>query len=214
MFVCPGEILDIPHYGQMKQFYVTLVKGCHGTLELSSHDQSGDESLTTHFESLSMSYEIVNDVSHNASKHIETHNLHCTTVDNTGESSIDGSNISTYYSFSDKSVHESTCDNQESSTTDLIFASTPVKVDNRKSGNPREISCRRCSNISVAYYVTAVATELIIDQSRRDKTASNRDVKEKLCYDSVGGLDKQIETLKEMVELSIKSPDLFHIYGK
>lgn len=218
-FVFPGEIIDIPHYGQMKQFYVTLVEGDHGTFEVSSQDLS-DESLVEGFSSLNMSNQSISDVSCNISKYnisFKTGDLHDSIANNGGETSIDGSNISTYYSFCDESIHQDTYDNQAcptSGNTDVIFTSTPVKADTKSTNNPYEISCPRCSIATVSYYITAAVTKVVINQSRDNKSATRHGIKEKLTYDSVGGLDKQIQTLKEMVELSIKSPNVFQSYGE
>jgi hypothetical protein len=198
---------------------VTLVEGDHGTFEWSAQDHC-DESLVEDFASLNLSNANVSDSSCNISKcnfSFNTGDFHDSKLNNGCETSINDSNISTYYSFCDESIHQGTCDNQacpSSGNSDVMFTSTPVKVDKSSTNNPCEISCSQCSTAHVSYYITAATTKVIINQSHDDKDTTHDVIKEKLTYDSVGGLDKQIQTLKEMLEFSIKSPNLFQSYGE
>ena len=201
-FIFPGEIIDIPQYGQMKPFYVTTVQGDHGTFSLETSLNSCNTSLADDFTSLK--------IDNNATESVI--NSSCSNTSN--EPSLDVRNISTYYSFCDESFHHDTHDNQEypsSESLDVMFTSTPVKA--KSTNNFCDISCSRCSPATVAYYVTAAATKVIINQSEGSQKKP-RHVTEKLTYDSVGGLQQQIRTLKEIVELSIRSPGVFQSYGK
>ncbi|XP_028397901.1 ATPase family protein 2 homolog [Dendronephthya gigantea] len=205
-FVYPGEVIDIPHYGQMKQFYVTSVEGDLGTYEQSIENL--DEFLAKDLATLNIS-----NSNGNISKCIDNS---CDTsysfVSNKTEvSNIDGDSMSTYYSFCDESIRQDTADNQNCS--DVMLTSTPVKANQESSNNSYDISCSCCPSETVAYYITAAATKVIITQSADGKDKPEQVINEKLTYDSVGGLDKQIRTLKEMVELSIKSPHVFQSYG-
>lgn len=214
-YVYPGEIIDIPHYGQVKQFYVTSVEGDHGSFEVLNHDRC-DESLVQDFASLNMN----NDVSCNISKYnisSKRDDLQTSTVNNGHETSIDDSNISAYYSFSSQSIDQDTCDNHVCSSagnSDAMFTSTPVKADQKSANTFHNITCSRCSAATVSYYITAAATKIVINQSDDSKSTFRHNFKEKLTYDLVGGLDKQIQMLKEIVELSIKSPSVFQLYGE
>ena len=214
MFVYPGEIIDIPQYGQKKQFCVTLVEGDHGTLELSNWDYF-DESLVENFASLNLSNTNASYSSSSISKcdfSFKTDDLHEPNLNKSDETSINDSKVSTYYSLCNESTHQDSCDNQACPSS--MFTSTPVKVDKKLTNYPGEISCPYCSTACVSYYVTAATTKVIINESHDDNATTRRSIKEKLTYDSVGGLDKQIQTLKEILELSIKSPSLFQSYGE
>lgn len=214
-FVCLGEIIELPHYGEMEQFYVSLVEGDHGAFcgEQASQDHC-DKSLTEDFASLNISNEneIFSNVSGNRA--FNAVDLHDSAINNECKGSINTSNISTYYSFCDESIYN---DNQECPTTDksnVMSTSTPVKAGKKLMNDLHEISCCLCSLATVTYYITAAATKVTIDQLGDSKRRPQHIIKEKLTYDSVGGLSQQIETLKEMVELSIRTPNVFQSYGK
>ena len=214
-YVCPGEIIDIPHYGQVKQFCVTSVQGDHGSFEVLNHDHF-NESLVQDFASLNMS----DDISCNISKYNVTSksdDLRISNVNNVDETNLSDSNISTYYSFSNQSIGQDTCDDYVCSSagdSDAMFTSTPVKADQKSTSTRHNITCCRCSAATVSYYITAAATKIVVNQSDDSKSTFRHNFKEKLIYDLVGGLDKQIQMLKEMVELSVKSPDVFQSYGE
>jgi hypothetical protein len=214
VFVHPGEIINIPQYGQKKQFCVTLVEGDHGTFELSNQNNY-NESLVENFSSLNLSNADVSDSLYSISNFdLSFKNGDDPNLNNGDEPSINDSNVSTYYSFCNESSHQDSCHSQAPPSTDVVFTSTPVRVNKKLPNNPCEVSCPRCSTATVSYYITAAATKVIINQSHDDNDTTRRSVKEKLTYDSVGGLDKQIQTLKEILELSIKSPTLFQSYGE
>lgn len=202
-FVYPGEIIDIPHYGQVKQFYVTSVEGDHGSFEVLTHC---DESLVQDFASLNMSDGIPCNISKD--------NVSSKSVDLHTSTSINDSNASDYYSFTNQSTDQDVYDIHpcpSAGNSDTMFTSTPVKVDKKSTNACHNISCSRCSTATVLYYITAAATKIVINNS--DDSNSRHNFKEKLTYDLIGGLDKQIQMLKEMVELSIKSPNVFLSYG-
>ena len=219
MFVYPGEIIDIPYYGQVKQFYVTSVEGDHGILEILNQD-SYEESLVEDFASLNMSNEIGSNVSCNVLKYnfsVEAGDLDDSNVKSEGETSINDSNVSAYYSLCNESVDHDASNNQTSSesvNSNVMYTSTPVRIDRKSTNNPYEIYCSLCSSSTVSYYIATAATKIIIKQSHDGKSKFHQEVKEKLTYDSIGGLEKQIQILKEMVELSIKLPDVLQSYGE
>ena len=63
------------------------------------------------------------------------------------------------------------------------------------------------------FYEINSNTEVIIKEIEYDVTFSDASVKYVVKFDDLGGLSKQIETLREMIELPLKSPDLFKSYG-
>ena len=209
-FVYPGEIIDIPHYGLVKQFYVISVEGDHGSFEVLTHC---DESLVQDFASLNMSDDIPCNISKEnvSSKRAD---LHTSIANNGDETSINDSNASDYYSFTNQCADQDVYDVHlcpSAGNSDTMFTSTPVKADKKPTNACPNISCSRCSTATVSYYITAAATKIVINNS--DDSNSRHNFKEKLTYDLIGGLDKQIQMLKEMVELSIKSPNVFQSYG-
>ena len=56
-------------------------------------------------------------------------------------------------------------------------------------------------------------TEVIIKEVGNDVISADVGIHSTVRYDDFGGLDKQIEMLREMIELPLKSPDLFKSYG-
>ena len=64
-----------------------------------------------------------------------------------------------------------------------------------------------------AFFEITSSTEILIKDSENSEIMKTPNQENRVKYDDLGGLDKQIETLKEMIELPLKSPEMFRSYG-
>ena len=69
------------------------------------------------------------------------------------------------------------------------------------------------SSSSVFYYISPEETQLIILAQGAHQTKTNASTR-KVTFDSIGGLQKQVGLLREMIELPLKHPEMFTNYGK
>lgn len=220
-FVYPGEIVDVPYYGKMKQFIVTSIETEDGTYSYSSTDASHHDYLLNDFKYLRLD-ENVKDVPLDVSSDndpqkdnslLQSDVSQGSALDERNEGSIvmDASDISKYYSLLGDSIDLDADSNNDGNGR--LLTSTPLKVDRslqRCSGI--SASCSRCVAGQTVYYITAAATKLTVSQLHESRGKPQCD-KEKLTYDAVGGLTEQIEMLKEIVELPLKASSVFKSYG-
>ena len=103
-------------------------------------------------------------------------------------------------------------DLNNSSVTEKLDTCTS-NSDLRKDYCTPKIERTKTSEKHSVFFTISSATEIII------KTSQDNGIKDDSCtkfvvrFDDLGGLDKQIEDLREMIELPLKSPDLFKSYG-
>ena len=71
----------------------------------------------------------------------------------------------------------------------------------------------QCGRKSVLYYISPEETHLTIHAhgTRQNKTNEPR---RKVTFESIGGLQKQVALVREMIELPLKHPEMFTSYGK
>lgn len=197
------------YYGDTKTFIVTSVAGDHGTFQCpnKSLDEDSNELFTKKLALLSLNNDNFTVSNSNDSKLRDLSELNDSRfkVEN-GEFCDD---VSVYYSFKDDSSNESLCGNN---SREAIVTSTPVKAHEIFTNNSDDIR-NFPSPGSIVYYISAAATKIVINASDKDQNSKNR-IKNKLSYECIGGVDKQIKMLKEMIELSLKSPSIFQTYGK
>ncbi|KAG8134639.1 hypothetical protein E2320_007742, partial [Naja naja] len=62
------------------------------------------------------------------------------------------------------------------------------------------------------FYFISSRTRVSFSQSQA-KVTEECNLEPKVTYDSIGGLSNQLKTIKEMIELPLKQPDLFRKYG-
>ena len=219
-FAYPGEIVEIPYYGKMKQFLVTALEGSDGTCSYAPTGACGNYSLVNDFKSLNL-VENKKDVSGNlfTSTNYNTSQSDVSlesVVNESIEGSMNNSDVTKYYSLLGDSIDidddDSDHDNYSSRNGDLL-TSTPLKMNNTSESftvTSSSYSC--CTASNCVYYIASSATKLIVTQSHESAIKTQRD-KETLTYDLVGGLAEQIRVLKEIVELPLKAPDMFKSCG-
>ena len=66
---------------------------------------------------------------------------------------------------------------------------------------------------SVFYYISPEQTQLLI-YAHGASHSNNNDSRTKVTFDSIGGLQKQVKLVREMIELPLKHPEMFTSHGK
>jgi len=76
-----------------------------------------------------------------------------------------------------------------------------------------ELEPHQCDGQSVFYYISPDETRLTIHAhgARQNEQSQSRN---KVTFESIGGLQKQVELVREMIELPLKHPEMFTNYGK
>lgn len=69
------------------------------------------------------------------------------------------------------------------------------------------------SQNSETFYFISSRTRVSFIQPQA-KVTEEYNLEPKVTYDSIGGLSNQLKTIKEMIELPLKQPDLFRKYGR
>lgn len=83
-----------------------------------------------------------------------------------------------------------------------------------KSCLQSELESNPCGNQSVVfYYISPEETHLPI-HTHGARQSECKESRRKVTFESIGGLKKQVELVREMIELPLKHPEMFTNYGK
>ncbi|XP_060634949.2 ATPase family gene 2 protein homolog A [Anolis sagrei] len=209
--VLPGNILQITFYGRSCDLIVTEVKGTDGVLLQmpdSSISKPTEESSLENFDtsdfdlSAQLGKLLIEDsqgvtststpckeADHSISVNVSNDALGC------GELSFDSTEKS---SFGDgASTSTSHCE-----VSDKGFGSEEV-LQNDKRGTP---------SMSQTFYFISSRTKITFTEPR-SKVTEECNLEPKVTYDSIGGLSDQLKSIREIIELPLKQPDLFRRYG-
>ena len=94
------------------------------------------------------------------------------------------------------------------------FPSNMKHVEHDSQGCPRTaLEPNQCDGQSVFYYISPEETSLTI-YAHGARQNEQSESKRKVTFESIGGLQKQIALVREMIELPLKHPGLFTNYGK
>ncbi|XP_055958747.1 ribosome biogenesis protein SPATA5 isoform X1 [Patella vulgata] len=125
--------------------------------------------------------------------------------------------------ISDVSLDSESLLNQSTSSIQSDFdrdnspaASTPNRKQRPDSSQFHTPSARKSHTVKThktTFYKICQQTKIVIKSSQKDEDKRKTIEKRKLCFKDIGGLDKQMCLIKEMLELPLKNPDLFNAYG-
>ena len=73
--------------------------------------------------------------------------------------------------------------------------------------------CNQGGNQSVFYYISPEETQLLI-HAHGASHGKNNDSRTKVTFCSIGGLQKQVKLVREMIELPLKHPEMFTSHSK
>lgn len=185
-----GNHISVSYYGQQCDF---TVGSCEHLNELFSRvkiEQENLDHITADISDLDISGISNQDVSllHNSSSNSEP----CTP----GKDSNSKRNLD---QLASPPLVTSTPDNR---SVEKMFR-TPDQVTRKSTPSA---SCRN------EFCKVTATTKIIISQPITEEVTSSHG-KAKVMFDSIGGLSKQIELIKEMVQLPLASPQMFKIYG-
>ncbi|XP_026522821.1 spermatogenesis-associated protein 5 isoform X2 [Notechis scutatus] len=206
--VLPGNFLQVTFYGRSCDLKVTKVKGMDGVLlEMQDvlkipQELPLENSTNSHFNlSIELGKLVITDSEVPTStpcKH-EDHNISMNdSLNNMGHEALspdpaeildgDGSNLHS------ESIISQDCEKG--------FAG---------EGLPLADKTGLSQNWEPFYFISS-RTRVSFIQSQA-KVTEECNLEPKVTYDSIGGLSNQLKTIKEMIELPLKQPDLFRKYG-
>ncbi|XP_058048937.1 ATPase family gene 2 protein homolog A isoform X2 [Ahaetulla prasina] len=206
--VLPGNFLQITFYGRSCDLKVTKVKGVDGVLLEMQHvlkipqELPLENSASSHFNlSVELGKLVVtdNEVSTSTPCKHEDHNISMNdSLNSMGHEALspdpaeildsDGSNLHS------ESIVSQDCDKG------LAGEGLPLADNTGLSQNWE------------TFYFISSRTRISFNQPQAKKT-EECNLEPKVTYDSIGGLSNQLKTIKEMIELPLKQPDLFRKYG-
>uniref|UniRef100_A0A8D2JDB7 Spermatogenesis associated 5 n=1 Tax=Varanus komodoensis TaxID=61221 RepID=A0A8D2JDB7_VARKO len=215
VIVLPGNILKITFYGRSCDLMVTKVKGTDGALltwKDSSISKPSQELPLENFVSDS-------DLSVQLGKLV--------IEDNEG-----GASTSTPCKQMDLSVSINAsidvvqCDELSPGPTERLLFHDGNSSSVAQSELTKSEDCEACFgdeellqagktgtllNSETFYFISSKTRISFIDS--QTKAAEECNPEPKITYDSIGGLSNQLRTIREMIELPLKQPDLFRSYG-
>lgn len=123
-------------------------------------------------------------------------------IGNSMETAACGENTEERDSFSD-----------DVATSILHSASTPLNEQFLTGGTMLQTDERGLPINSDTFYFISSRTRINFIESQT-KVMEEHNPEPKVTYDSIGGLRNQLKTIREMIELPLKNPDLFRSYGR
>ncbi|XP_015265703.1 PREDICTED: LOW QUALITY PROTEIN: spermatogenesis-associated protein 5 [Gekko japonicus] len=210
--VLPGNVLQVTFYGRCCNLMVTKVKGTDGVLLKmqggSIFKQTQDSSLeNSDFDSsdlhLSMQLgKLALGDSHGTSTSTPCKHLDLSiSVDNSVETVVCSENTEERDSFSDNVA-----------TSIPHFVSTTLSEQFLTDGAMLQTDGRGVPLNSDTFYFISSRTRINFIESQT-KVMEESNPEQRVTYDSIGGLRNQLKTIREMIELPLKNPDLFRSYG-
>lgn len=211
--VLPGNLLQITFYGRFCNLMVTKVKGTDGVLrEMEDSPVSMlEQKLSLDTSDFDLSVQLDKLLIEDSREGTST-STPCKQVD---------------HSLSiNASIDTMVCEEEISGSTEMqlfgdVAASTPVPETTKLKGGeaciPSEgllqASQTGASLSSEPFYFISSRTRICFVESRT-KEREECNLEPKVTYSSIGGLDHQLKTIREMIELPLKQPGLFRSYGR
>ncbi|XP_034968808.2 ATPase family gene 2 protein homolog A isoform X1 [Zootoca vivipara] len=211
--VLPGNLLQITFYGRSCNLMVTKVKGTDGVLQemQGSPVSKLEQKLSVDTSDFDLSVQLDKLLIEDSQEGTST-STPCKQVD---------------LSLSvNASIDTMVCEEEISGSTetqlfgDHVAASTPAPESTKLKGGEAcipdegllQTSQTGASLSSQPFYFISSRTRISFVESRT-KEAEECNLETKVTYSSIGGLDNQLKTIREMIELPLKQPGLFRSYG-
>lgn len=196
-FASQGDTLEVQYYGIVRQFEVISVTGSNklssSQSSLSSHTPN-EADLLQSFKALTIEKEEKDEIlaqkSHEACNENEMFKKKETESQQNPSSATDNDSGSTRSTESPNSKSTESC------------------LNSVKTGSFSSYSCElQC------YQISATMTKLII-LSYEAEVNQRTKIDPKVTFASIGGLSRQIQLVREAIEMPLKHPELFTSYGK
>ncbi|KAJ6668792.1 hypothetical protein lerEdw1_012276 [Lerista edwardsae] len=206
--VLPGDLLQITFYGRCCTLKVSKVKGTDGILlkmqdnsifnqaqDLSLEESDCDLDLSTQLDKL-----VIDDnpegVSTSTPCKLVDHSISCTAVCDERPSTAEVSSLS------------------EDASTSILHSESTKSKDEKCFANDGLLQPGPAGTLlnSDTFYFISSRTRIRFSDSQT-KLAEECNSAPKVTYASIGGLNSELQTIREMIELPLKQPDLFRSYG-
>ena len=226
-FCSVGGQFSLSYFGQKYKFCIRNINQCQQTRAYTidkSKSNLVDTGLSESISNLSLS-----DVSGIDSSFTETPEV----TDHSGLSAHE--NRSTYISSTPNRKTDSDLNVLKGNDSfSEVNSPKSVKIDNNSHLNLSNSSATERLNTSInlskdfctpkiirtkvrekqsAFFEITSTTEILIKDCENTETTNTANTQPIVKYEDLRGLDKEIETLREMIELPLKSPDMFRSYG-
>ncbi|XP_077156472.1 ATPase family gene 2 protein homolog A isoform X3 [Paroedura picta] len=208
--VLPGNVLQVIFYGRSCNLMVTKVKGTDGVLlkmqggsifkQESSMENSNLDSSDIDL-SMQLGKLALGDC-HGASTSTPCKHLDLSvSVDNSVETVTCSENTAERDSFGDNAA--TSIPHSASTALSEQFPTDGAMLQTDERGAPL--------NYDTFYFISARTRINFIESQAKVMEECNPEPK--VTYDSIGGLCNQLKSIREMIELPLKNPDLFRSYG-
>ncbi|XP_054845912.1 ribosome biogenesis protein SPATA5 isoform X2 [Eublepharis macularius] len=210
--ILPGNVLQVIFYGRCCNLMIARVKGTDGVLlkmqdgsifkqTLESSVEKSDFDSSNLDLSMQLGKLALGD-SDGASTSTPCKQLdHNTSVDDSLETVACSENVEERDSFSYAAT--ASVSHSASATLSEQFLTDTAVLQTGREGAPL--------NSDTFYFISSRTRIDFIDS--RTKVMEECNAAPKVTYDSIGGLGNQLKTIREMIELPLKKPDLFRSYG-
>ncbi|XP_077135211.1 ATPase family gene 2 protein homolog A isoform X2 [Ranitomeya variabilis] len=195
--VLPGNDINVTFYGRSCSLQVERIKGPDGGVQEpfhnNPHETTIDKSMVD-FSSLDLSLQL-------SSLDIEDRKDEAVT------STPSKAEVNKYCFASSPSEDQSMgepCQETPWSPRCVISGTS----DDHSDLSPHPKAGVRC-NTDIFYYISPLTRV----KCKIPKTQAEEDIKTKVTYDMIGGLQTQLKEIRETIELPLKEPELFKSYG-
>ena len=211
-FVSSGHKVEVQFYGKKRQLLVTSVTGSYDSTKNLTSSMQLNEKLAS-CDSTAM----------NLSNKLASLKLDNTTTNIVQSCNDEGDDLSGHETPT-STVHPAIgCEKELSEGANQqqlnkLKNHTPqhdiqLSIEQQPQNCLESRQLNRNSRSSVFYYISPEETQLIILAHGAHQTKNNAS-RRKVTFDSIGGLQKQVGLVREMIELPLKHPEMFTNYGK
>lgn len=216
-YVSVGHRVEVQFYGKPRQLQVTAVTGSYNLAKNAiSSVEVQDQLASCDSDTTSLSNKLkalnINDGTRKGRKGA----LHRDNDDDlSSETNLTSSHRPNGWESCDKVLGENETREQvsgiETQTHQRAFQSN--MEHQTQSCLQSELELNQCDSQSVFYYISPEETRLII-HAHGARQNERSESKRKVTFESIGGLQKQVALVREMIELPLKHPEMFTNYGK
>ena len=215
-YVDVGHKVEVQFYGKPRQLVVRAVTGSYNSAKnpipstqfkdkLASCD-SATTNLSSKLKALNIDDGTVNDTKEA---------LPCDNDDNKGLKNVMSSHQQNGWEICEKELEENETTRQ---ITEIKRQTHPSETTSNVENQSRHVhqsnsEPNQCGRQSVFYYISPEETHLTIHAHRTRQNNTN-EPQRKVTFESIGGLQKQVALVREMIELPLKHPEMFTSYGK
>ncbi|XP_075716595.1 ATPase family gene 2 protein homolog A isoform X2 [Rhinoderma darwinii] len=201
--VLPGNLINLSFYGRSCSLQVASIKGPDGVVQepfLSNTHEATIDNTNVDSCSLDLSLQL---------SLLEIEDQQELAVTSTPSKAVES--ISSFPSSNSEVVVE----DQSIGEPYLETSQSPICVisgtsDDSAAVSPHRKAGVRC-NTDMFYYISPLTR--LKCKSPKVLSETEHDTKNKITYDMIGGLQTQLEEIRETIELPLKQPELFKSYG-